>query len=37
LGKVMNAGQICIAPDYILLPVGLQQDFIDLFKTRFLE
>ncbi len=37
LGKVMNAGQICIAPDYVLLPPNLQQEFIDTFKERFLE
>ncbi len=37
LGKVMNAGQICIAPDYILLPPNLQQEFIDTFKARYLE
>lgn len=37
LGKVMNAGQICIAPDYVLLPPNRQQEFIDTFKKRFLE
>lgn len=37
LGKAMNAGQICVAPDYILLPANKQQEFIDLFKARFLE
>ncbi|GAA5193246.1 coniferyl aldehyde dehydrogenase [Ferrimonas gelatinilytica] len=34
-GKCMNAGQICVAPDYILLPEGQQQNFIDAFRRRF--
>ena len=28
VGKTLNAGQTCIAPDYILLPEGAEQDFI---------
>jgi acyl-CoA reductase-like NAD-dependent aldehyde dehydrogenase len=28
-GKLFNAGQTCIAPDYVLLPVGKEQAFID--------
>lgn len=32
-GKMMNAGQTCIAPDYVLLPSDLQHDFIQLSKT----
>ena len=28
-GKLLNAGQTCIAPDYVLLPKGREQDFID--------
>lgn len=27
-GKMLNAGQTCIAPDYVLLPRGREQDFI---------
>lgn len=27
-GKCLNAGQTCIAPDYVLLPAGQLQDFI---------
>ena len=27
-GKVLNAGQICTAPDWVLLPEGQEQDFI---------
>lgn len=28
-GKILNAGQTCIAPDYVLLPRGSEQRFID--------
>lgn len=31
-GKMMNSGQTCIAPDYVLLPDGLQDEFIGLSK-----
>lgn len=33
--KTMNAGQICIAPDYLLLPEGMEQDFIHRYQQRF--
>lgn len=29
LGKLFNAGQTCIAPDYVLLPRSRMQDFVD--------
>lgn len=29
-GKLFNAGQICIAPDYVLVPEGAQHEFADL-------
>ncbi len=29
IGKCLNAGQTCIAPDYVLLPVGQEEAFID--------
>lgn len=29
-GKLFNAGQICIAPDYVLVPEGRQKEFADL-------
>jgi acyl-CoA reductase-like NAD-dependent aldehyde dehydrogenase len=29
VGKTLNAGQTCIAPDYVLLPAGREQDFIE--------
>jgi len=32
-GKCLNAGQTCIAPDYVLLPRGLEAGFIDAAKA----
>jgi len=29
VGKLLNAGQTCIAPDYVLVPAGREQAFID--------
>ena len=29
VGKCLNAGQTCIAPDYVLLPAGQEQAFVD--------
>ena len=34
-GKCMNAGQICVAPDYVLIPEGKQQAFIEAYKKAF--
>ncbi|MGR5066190.1 coniferyl aldehyde dehydrogenase [Photobacterium sp. DNB22_13_2] len=34
-GKCMNAGQICVAPDYILVPKGQTKAFIDSFIEQF--
>ena len=31
-GKIINAGQTCIAPDYILIRKGLKADFVREFK-----
>jgi coniferyl-aldehyde dehydrogenase len=31
-GKLLNAGQTCIAPDYVLLPRGSEADFSAAFK-----
>jgi coniferyl-aldehyde dehydrogenase len=28
LGKTMNAGQICLAPDYVMVPKGRAQEFV---------
>ncbi len=32
-GKCLNAGQTCIAPDYVLLPQGCEQEFIAAART----
>ena len=37
LGKTLNAGQTCIAPDYVLLPRGSEAAFIARARTRFGE
>ncbi len=29
VGKLLNAGQTCIAPDYVLVPAGREQEFVD--------
>ena len=34
-GKSLNAGQTCIAPDYVLLPAGKEQEFIDTYQQTF--
>lgn len=33
-GKFLNAGQTCVAPDYILIPAKLQDAFIEKLKTH---
>ncbi|MGF1754370.1 coniferyl aldehyde dehydrogenase [Vibrio makurazakiensis] len=35
LGKSINAGQICVAPDYVLLPEGKEQAFVDEYLKQF--
>ena len=35
MGKTLNAGQTCIAPDYVLLPRRHHQRFIELAKAWF--
>ena len=35
LGKSINAGQICVAPDYVYLPKGKEQAFVDVYLKRF--
>lgn len=32
MGKVINAGQTCVAPDYVLLPKGKVDEFVSIFK-----
>ena len=33
LGKLFNAGQTCIAPDYVLLPEGREAVFLEAFRA----
>lgn len=33
-GKFVNAGQTCVAPDYVLVPFKLRSEFIQLFKNE---
>ncbi|MDK9739428.1 coniferyl aldehyde dehydrogenase [Vibrio sp. D404a] len=33
--KSLNAGQICVAPDYILLPKAKVNEFVDAYKSYF--
>ncbi len=33
--KTMNAGQVCIAPDYLLLPEGMEQELIQRYQQKF--
>ncbi|WP_114784069.1 coniferyl aldehyde dehydrogenase [Vibrio tetraodonis] len=37
LGKSINSGQICVSPDYVLLPKGKEQTFVDLYLKRYHE
>jgi coniferyl-aldehyde dehydrogenase len=36
-GKLLNAGQTCIAPDYVLVPEALRQAFADAFAQAVAE
>lgn len=36
-GKAMNAGQTCVAPDYVLIPAQLQAQFIEEYTTAIQE
>ena len=36
-GKFTNAGQTCIAPDYVFLKSNLKSEFIELFKRKIVE
>ncbi|MBB1489134.1 coniferyl aldehyde dehydrogenase [Oceanospirillum sp. D5] len=37
LGKCINAGQICVAPDYVFLPEGSENAFIATYLQRYAE
>jgi len=34
-GKCLNAGQICVAPDYVLCPNAKVSDFIQAYQAKF--
>ncbi|WP_299808296.1 coniferyl aldehyde dehydrogenase [uncultured Shewanella sp.] len=34
-GKCLNAGQICVAPDYVLVPCAKLDSFIQAYKKKF--
>ena len=36
-GKFMNAGQTCVAPDYIMVHRDIKEVFLDKLKTRIIE
>ncbi|MEZ4319513.1 MAG: coniferyl aldehyde dehydrogenase [Myxococcota bacterium] len=36
-GKVLNAGQTCVAPDYALVPRAMEARFVDALAARFAE
>ncbi len=37
LGKGLNAGQVCVAPDYILVPRAKVDAFVDAFSRSFVK
>lgn len=36
-GKCLNAGQTCVAPDYVLCPEAMQDSLVEAFKKQFAE
>jgi acyl-CoA reductase-like NAD-dependent aldehyde dehydrogenase len=36
-GKLFNAGQTCIAPDYVMLPAGMRDAFVDACKAAVMR
>jgi coniferyl-aldehyde dehydrogenase len=32
-GKLFNSGQTCIAPDYVMVPAGMRDAFVDAYKA----
>lgn len=37
VGKSLNSGQICVAPDYVFVPENRKQEFVNEFKKRYAE
>ncbi len=36
-GKILNAGQTCVAPDYVVVPAELKEEFLKLLQKNFHE
>lgn len=36
-GKYLNAGQVCIAPDYVVLPMAKQEQFVNEVENRIIK
>ncbi|PKG57024.1 coniferyl-aldehyde dehydrogenase [Shewanella sp. Choline-02u-19] len=36
-GKCLNSGQICVAPDYVLVPSEKLNDFVRAYKRKFIK
>lgn len=36
-GKFLNCGQVCLAPDYVLVPQQLEQEFLGLLQDQLLQ
>lgn len=37
LGKTINSGQICVAPDYVFVPESMKNKFIDRYLSKYSE
>lgn len=37
MGKSINSGQICVAPDYIFIPKSREKEFVETFIQRFTD
>ncbi|MCG8323974.1 MAG: coniferyl aldehyde dehydrogenase [Thiotrichales bacterium] len=37
VGKALNSGQICVAPDYVFVPEAREREFLETFKKRYAE
>jgi aldehyde dehydrogenase (NAD+)/aldehyde dehydrogenase (NAD(P)+) len=36
-GKMTNAGQVCVAPDYVLVPRSFQDQLVDALKETYVS
>ena len=37
VGKSLNSGQICVAPDYVFVPEAREKEFVDTFIKRYTD